>query len=208
MAVRYKLIFYIYDFLDIIYFNREQYSPRTALLSMLPNKQLRIADICAGTGSNSILIAKHRPDANITAIDLSKGMMNAANKKFKKAGVTNINALIADAADTGVPNCSYDVALLSFVLHEINEDLRKRILFEVRRLLKDDGCLYVVEWEQPKRIAQRIKFSFNKLMEPKSFKEYMRLDLHNYFREQGFTIAKKKSCDYSQVLELTKTQNV
>jgi demethylmenaquinone methyltransferase/2-methoxy-6-polyprenyl-1,4-benzoquinol methylase len=205
MAVNYKVISYVYDLIEVLYFNRKEHSPRNALVKMLTDKPVKIVDICAGTGSNSLAIAKQRPNAKITALDLSAEMLNAASKKFNESGVTNINTVIADATDTQIADATYDVAILSLVLHESGEDLRRAILREAQRIIKDNGRLFIIEWEQPKHLLQRIKFSINKLFEPKEFKEFMELNLNDYFREQGFRVINKQSCDYSQVLELGKS---
>jgi len=69
MAVTYKLMSFFYDLVDVIYFKKEESSPRKVLVDMLPDKPLYIADICAGTGSNSLIIAKYHPDSKITAIE-------------------------------------------------------------------------------------------------------------------------------------------
>lgn len=46
-----------------------------------------IADICTGSGCIAIAIAKSRPDASITAIDLSAEALNIARENAQKSGV-------------------------------------------------------------------------------------------------------------------------
>ena len=200
MKAQYKILSLFYDLIDVLYFNRKKYSPRTALINLIPDKPVSILDICAGTGSNSLIIAKSKPEAKITALDLSDDMLKIAAKKFRKANINNIVTVIADAGNTNFSDNSFDIILISLVLHEINEELRKSILREARRLLNNSGRVIVIEWEQPKKLFQRFMFSPIKSMEPKGFKEFLLTDLSLYLKESGFIVIEKRSCDYTQIL--------
>ena len=50
----YKTLSAVYDLLDVVYFNRKESSPRTALVNAIPGTPVKILDVCAGTCSNSI----------------------------------------------------------------------------------------------------------------------------------------------------------
>lgn len=204
MKVQYKALSFFYDLIDTLYFSREQYSPRTALLSFIPDTPVRVLDVCAGTGSNSLLIAKSKPGAKITAIDLSADMLKIAEKKFHNENITNVDTLVADARNTGFGDNSFDIVLLSLVLHEIGEELRQTIINEVKRILRHDGRIIIIEWEQPVKRFQRFMFSPIKSMEPNGFKDFLRTDLTNYFRTFGLNVIERQSCDYTQVLALLK----
>jgi ubiquinone/menaquinone biosynthesis C-methylase UbiE len=202
MRAKYKLSSFFYDLIDVLYFNRERYSPRTALLSLIPDAPVRIFDACAGTGSNSLVIAKKKAKAEITALDLSADMLRIADEKFRKANVYNVKTVVADALCTGFGDNSFDVILLSLVLHEINEDLRQAILTEAKRVLNSGGQIIVIEWKQPQKPFQRFMFSLIKLMEPTGFESFLHTDLAAYFRTFGLTVRERRCCDYAQVLDL------
>jgi len=208
MKANYKFLSFLYDLIDVLYFNRKKHSPRTALLKIIPDESVRVLDVCTGTGSNSLVIAKNKAGAKITALDLSADMLKIADKKFNKANVGNIKTVDADACDTGFVNNSFDIILLSLVLHEIEENLRQAMLNEAKRVLNDNGRIIIIEWEQPKKLFQRMMFSLIKAMEPKGFKEFLYSDLTAYFQSFGLTIADKQSCDYSQVLTLLKNERL
>lgn len=116
----------------------------------------------------------------------------------------NIKITVADACNTGLPNNSFDVILLSLVLHEISEDLRIAILNEAKRLLSPNGQIIIIEWEQPTSIFQKVMFAPIKLLEPKGFKGFLRKDLFVYFKEMGFTVIDTTACDYTKVIRLVK----
>lgn len=204
MKPNYKILSAVYDLLDILYFNHNDKSPRTAMLNAIPDMPIRVLDVCAGTCSNSILIAENRPQSKITALDLSTEMLKIAEKKFIKKGLHNILITVADACNTGLPNNSFDVILLSLVLHEISEDLRIVILNEAKRLLNPNGQIIIIEWEQPTNIFQKVIFAPIKLLEPKGFKGFLRKDLFVYFKEMGFTVIDTAACDYTKVIRLVK----
>lgn len=200
----YKIISDFYDTLDVVYFRNKQRSPRTAMLDMIPNNPVRVLDVCAGTCSNSVLIAQNRPQAKVTALDLSAEMLSVAEQKFHKHGITNIETIVADARDTWLAANSFDVIIMSLVLHEIDERPRMAIFEEVKRLLSDEGVIIVVEWEQPIKLFQRFVFTPIKQFEPAGFMAFLRLDLTSYFENAGFMVLEKQSCDYTQVYKLSK----
>ncbi len=204
MEIRYRSATFIYDLLDVIYFRNKQRSPRTALTGFIPNPAARVLDVCAGTGSNSLLIAQRYPNAKITALDSSENMLQIAEGKFRKAGIGNAETVIADACGTGYDDNAFDVVILSLVLHELDSDLQKTILTESKRVLRNDGRILILEWEQPQKLFRRLKFSLLKLMEPEGFIPFLQSDLAEFFRAFGLTVLEKRSCDYSQVLVLSK----
>ena len=187
----------IYDLLDVIYFNRKDSSPRTALVDAIPVKRVTVLDICAGTCSNSILIAENKPNTMVTALDLSADMLKIAKKKIHQRGIKNIELVIADASNSGLPAHSFDIIIVSLVLHEINENLQSTILQEVKRLLSPNGKVIIIEWAQPEKILQCLKFTLIKLTEPRGFKSFLRKDLTTCFENAGFGILEKRECDYT-----------
>ncbi len=204
MEIRYRSATFIYDLLDVIYFRNKQRSPRTVLSGFISNPAARVLDVCAGTGSNSLLIAQRYPNAQITALDSSENMLKIADSKFHKAGVGNAETVVADACDTGYDDNTFDVVILSLVLHELDSDLQRAMLTESKRVLRDDGRILILEWEQPQKLFQRLKFSLLKLVEPAEFKCFLQKDLSEYFRSFGLIVLEKQSCDYSPVLVLSK----
>jgi len=195
----------IYDLLDVIFFKRKDSSPRTVLVDVIPDKHITVLDMCAGTGSNSILIAEKKPNALVTALDSSANMLRVAKKKLEERGVQNVKIVVADASNSGLPAQSFDIIVISLILHEISESLQDSILREVKRLLAPNGQVIIIEWEQPKKALQGLKFALIKLTEPKGFKSFLQKDLTVYFKNAGFTTLEKHECDYTAVYCLSIT---
>ena len=67
------------------------------------------------------------------------------------------------------------------------------------------GKIYVLEWENPKTIIQKIIFITIKLFEPREFKHFMKKDLNKYFNKNGLRIKNIDYGNYSKVIELEKS---
>jgi demethylmenaquinone methyltransferase/2-methoxy-6-polyprenyl-1,4-benzoquinol methylase len=204
IMVNYKVKSIIYDLIDVVYFSNKSRSPRVALVNSMPDKPISVLDLCAGTCSNSILIAKNKPLSKITALDQSAEMLRLAERKIKKYGLVNVEILAGDATNIDFNDNTFDFVLLSLVLHEMNETLRNDILREAKRVVKETGNIIVIEWARPKKLVQRLLFRMQGLFEPKVYKDFLKLDLANYFKKFNFNILEMKSCNYTKLIRLTK----
>jgi demethylmenaquinone methyltransferase/2-methoxy-6-polyprenyl-1,4-benzoquinol methylase len=107
---------------------------RKAILSALPhNKDLRILDLCCGTG-DQLRYLKHAGYTNLHGLDLDPGMIAYAKNKS-----SSIHFHEGDAANTKFESASFDVILISLALHDKDQFLREAILNEIARLLKQDA---------------------------------------------------------------------
>lgn len=112
----------------------------SALLLPLVPPASRVADLGAGTGSLSVLLAQagHR----VTGVDLAPRMVAAARAKAVAAGVPATFA-VADAAAPPLPEATFDVVLVRHVLWALPDpdDAVRRWV----RLLVPGGRLVLVE---------------------------------------------------------------
>ncbi len=189
--------------LDVIYFRRYESSPRKAVVENI-DLQDKILDLCAGTGTNAVRIAKRYPSVKVAGVDLSQAMLKVAKRKAKKENVSNIAFYCMDATDLKFKNQRFDKVLLSLVLHETEDALTTVMLDEVKRVLKDDGELIVTEWERSSDLRRKLFFLPIELLEPKPFKKFIKADMNTYFERHGFEIKKYIHCEYSRVLILRK----
>lgn len=200
----YKGMSKIYDLLDVLYFNNIERSPRKAVCDYLEPQDVKILDICTGTAANAIKIAKLKKDTQIVGIDISKEMLSIAKKKIKKNELDHIKLYEMDATATTFKDNTFDVILISLVLHEMPKELAEKILIEAKRILKPNGKVLVVEWEAPQSTLKKVLFYFIRKLEPKGFDEFLKMDINNYFGKYGLEIKEIKHCDYSKVLFLKK----
>lgn len=199
----YEVIALGYDLLDVLYFRNYERSPRKAVTENI-DSQDKILDLCTGTGTNAIHIAKKYPATKVLGVDLSQAMLRIAKRKVKKANVLNAAYYCMDATELKFKNQCFDKVLLSLVLHETEDTLAAAMLAEVKRVLKDDGELIVTEWERSSNLIRKLFFLPIELLEPKPFKKFIREDMNTYFERHGFEIRNYIHCDYSRVLVLRK----
>lgn len=93
------------------------------------------------------------------------------------------------------------------VLHEIEEELAESILREARRILKKNGRLIITEWEESDSLTKRLLFAPIKVLEPKSFKQFLKKDIPVWLGKLGFEVIDIKNCDYTKVLECKKIES-
>ena len=197
----YKLIAGVYDLLDVIYFRNYDKSPRKAVIEAI-SKNDKILDLCTGTATNAINISKVNPTAEIIGVDLSKNMFQVAKAKIEKADIKNIKLYEMDATEMSFVPESFDKILLSLILHEMDEELRSKIINEAKRVLKKDGKIIITEWERSTKLSRRLRFLPIHLLEPKPYREFLKKDLYSYFAKHGLKIEKYTHCDYTKVLVL------
>jgi 2-polyprenyl-3-methyl-5-hydroxy-6-metoxy-1,4-benzoquinol methylase len=107
---------------------------------LLPEAPARVADLGSGTGSLSVLLASQGYE--VTAVDLSPGMIAAAQHKAATAGV-EIDFRLGDAANPELASRSFDVVLCRHVLWALPDP--GAALRRWRQLLKPEGTVVMVE---------------------------------------------------------------
>jgi Methylase involved in ubiquinone/menaquinone biosynthesis len=190
--------------LDIIYFNRKETSPRYGILDFISDEKLKVLEVCIGTAENSIIIAEKRPNTEIVGVDLSKEMLELAKDKIEKMGIRNIKTFVMDATNMNFDDNYFDVVLISLVLHEVEDNIRYKIMKEAKRVLKSKGKIIIVEWDKPKKIIQKLPFLIIKLSEPRWFKEFLKLDIKEYVKIFSLKVLSEKKYDYTRIFEITK----
>lgn len=201
----YKAMSEFYDLIDIVYFRDNDNSPRTVVFESIGNEE-KVLDLCTGTATNALKIAKSKPLSEVIGIDLSKDMLKIAQGKVKKSKVQNIKLYHMDATNMRFQDKFFDKILLSLVLHEVEESLAEKILAEAKRVLKDDGEIIVTEWEKSRKFSRRALFLPIDILEPKPFKSFIEKDLYCYFGRYGLKVVSEVHCDYSRVLKLKRSE--
>lgn len=111
-----------------------------------------VLDIGCGTGTLAVA-AWHRcrPGGTVTGVDISEKMLAAARRKTGRAAA-RVTLLSADSADLPFDDGSFDVVVVTTVLHMLPEDRLKPSLEEASRVLRSGGRLLVVDYAgDPKR---------------------------------------------------------
>jgi ubiquinone/menaquinone biosynthesis C-methylase UbiE len=104
-----------------------------------------IADVGAGTGYFSLpLSSTVGAQGKIYAVDAQAEMLAWIERKLKKANLSNIELIHAEAGQTGLPASSCDLFFLANLWHEIDD--RVAVLLEAQRVLKRNGRIAILDW--------------------------------------------------------------
>ena len=148
----------------------------------------KVLEIGCGTGIITFGIADSVD--NITAIDISPKMIEAAKEKRRKLNIDNIDFNVADGYELPYQDKEFDVISLFNVLHMIKEP--KRQLREIYRLLKEDGYLltatdcYGEVVSLKEKLLLLLKKLLNKIGVLPYLKNYKKSDLINLFENMNF----------------------
>jgi demethylmenaquinone methyltransferase/2-methoxy-6-polyprenyl-1,4-benzoquinol methylase len=113
------------------------------LLNAQPGEN--ILEIGCGTGSSLLTISEQvQPDGVTLGLDLSKGMLNIASKKLKKARQFKYLLLNADGINIPTRSSISDAIFVSFTLELFEIGEINLLLNQCKRILKPAGRLAIV----------------------------------------------------------------
>jgi ubiquinone/menaquinone biosynthesis C-methylase UbiE len=126
-------------------------SPHRQLAAMVRGADAEILEVCAATGFLSRIVAAEFPQAKVSALDLSAGMI--AQGRMRAQSVPNLEFVNGDATAMPYADRSFDVVLAAFGLSVLSPPVRGRCLTEIHRVLKRSGRLLVVDIDEPLHAA-------------------------------------------------------
>jgi len=98
-----------------------------------------ILEVGVGTGRS---FPYYPPDANITAIDFSQGMIEKAGNKARERNI-RVQLELMDIQHLAFPDSAFDTVVSSLVFCEVSEPLRG--LEEIRRVVRWGGKVVMLE---------------------------------------------------------------
>jgi ubiquinone/menaquinone biosynthesis C-methylase UbiE len=107
----------------------------------------RVLDVCCGTGAQAFCYA--RRGIISWGIDLDLGMIEFAEKRKRRLGLSRVIFERASATNLPFRDACFDHASVSMGLHEKEGASRDRIVSEMRRVVKKDGTLAIVDYRVP-----------------------------------------------------------
>lgn len=126
-----------------------------AVIRKNPLDAFRALDVCCGTHDLGIECLKRFPNATVTGLDFSEGMLAAGeNKIARERAVGKIIPMQGDALAMPFEDASFDVAFCAYGVR--NFDDAKKGLREIRRVLKPGGQLIILEFFRPTGVLSRL----------------------------------------------------
>jgi demethylmenaquinone methyltransferase/2-methoxy-6-polyprenyl-1,4-benzoquinol methylase len=159
IARMFNNISFRYDFLNhFLSLGIDRLWRKTAIRMLQSGKPRQILDVATGTGDFAIQALRLNP-AKVTGIDISEGMLSIGRKKLEKLKLTDkIDLLTGDSENLQFADETFDAVTVGFGVRNF-EDLVKG-LTEIRRVLKKDGMLVVLEFSKPAKFPMRQLYNF------------------------------------------------
>lgn len=174
-----------YDLVDIVISGiRDKVADVTSA-----KKESKILDVCTGTGKQAFAFGKYGYD--VIGIDLSENMLKVANKKNR---YENVRFEVADVTDIPFERNYFDVSCISFALHDMPLDIRRKVLEEAVRVTKPKGNVIIVDYALPKnKISRYLCYHFVKLYESKYYPSFIRSALEDLTEKYKLELLKRHS---------------
>jgi len=133
---RYQRISPLYDLMELLP-ERRYLSWRSELWQRIQGP--RVLELGVGTGKN---MPFYPPDADLTAIDLTPGMLERARTRARRLGL-DLTLQLGDAQELPFPDASFDSVVATFVFCSVPDPVLG--LREARRVLQPAGRLCLLE---------------------------------------------------------------
>ena len=116
-----------------------------------------VLDVGCGTGALVVRVREVvRPDARVAGLDTSRPMLARAQRRARRAGV-KIELVAGRAEELPFPDASFDIVLLSLVLHHLPASHRAQAITEAARVLRAGGRVVVVEFARSTGTGSRLR---------------------------------------------------
>jgi demethylmenaquinone methyltransferase/2-methoxy-6-polyprenyl-1,4-benzoquinol methylase len=183
-----------YDFLNhFLSLNIDKIWRRKAIRELAAHNPIKILDIATGTGDLAIQALKKMPNAEITGVDISEGMLELGRKKLEKNNISQITLNYGDSENLNFEDATFDGAMVAFGVRNF-ENLNKG-LSEIARVLKPAQALVVLEFSHPTTFPFKQFYNFySKYVLPRIGKIFSKDDsAYTYLPEsvQAFPSGKK-----------------
>jgi len=166
-----------------------------------PQPGEKIIDVCSGTGTLSIMLAKRLGGGEVVGIEISPAQLKIARKKEKPDGLFFIEG---DAQDIPLEDCYFDRGVICGALHEMPQEVRGNVLSEAYRIIRPGGKIVIIEHNKPKRKWKAGLFDFLERFNPEypTYKNMLKCGLINEIERAGFRIVKTNttSWEYLQIV--------
>ncbi|MBN2074495.1 MAG: class I SAM-dependent methyltransferase [Dehalococcoidales bacterium] len=137
-----SFLFLLEDVFNNLFGGKFIYSPY--FKSFVLNGSENILDFGCGGGVSSQVLANQLDETgSLTCVDLSDYWVKKAKKRLMRYPKVTIRQ--GDIREMDIPDSSFDVITIHYVLHDILSEIRQAIASRLSDLLKPDGRLFIKE---------------------------------------------------------------
>lgn len=149
-----------YDFLNhFLSLNIDKIWRRKAIEKVAAIQPKHILDVATGTADLAIAAHKKLPEATITGVDISEGMLAVGRKKLVASHFDKqIKLITGDSEALPFPDNSFDVVMCAYGVR--NFDNLEAGLKDMRRVLRTGGRLVILEFSHPQKTPVKQLFRF------------------------------------------------
>ncbi|MEA1948925.1 MAG: methyltransferase domain-containing protein [Thermodesulfobacteriota bacterium] len=181
--IYYNVFSYVYDAFVNLHARRDAVDTRNFLVAMANRAgkiNPAILDICCGTGAVIAAFANCYPESLTVGYDFSRGMLRKAQNKQ-----TSLKTILieGDAATLPFADGSFDIVTCSHALYELKSPTRQTALQEMKRIIRSNGVVLLMEHEVPHHPLIKILFNIRMMtMGSADAMEFVKGGLHPYQR--------------------------
>lgn len=159
---------------------------RDRLLALTaPQPEWRVLDVATGGGHTALAFAPHVRE--VVATDLTKPMLEAAERHIRASGATNVRFQEADAMALPFEDASFDLVTCRVAPHHFPDCAR--FVRESARVVRPGGIVAVIDNVVPDdETAAKFINAFEKLRDPSHNWAYTEGEWVGFFRDAGLRV--------------------
>ena len=104
----------------------------------------RVVDVGAGNGALTFLLARLRPDIDVTGVDVTPELVAAGNEEARNRNLSAVRFVTGDALQLDFPDSSFDAAVCQTLLVHLAKP--ERAVSEMARVLRPGGTFMGAEF--------------------------------------------------------------
>ncbi|RLI10094.1 SAM-dependent methyltransferase [Candidatus Bathyarchaeota archaeon] len=149
--VHFRMISFVHDTLYGLFVN-----PYGLLNAAGLKSGQKVLEVGCGPGFFTIPAAKIVGEkGKVYTLDVNPVAVETVRRKIKEKDLKNIEVILADASETGLPDESIDVAFLFGVVHALGDV--DAVIWEMHRVLKAKGVLSIQKsWWSEKKLLDAV----------------------------------------------------
>ncbi len=167
---------------------RQVIPPITRFVRAEGGGRLRVLDVACGTGRTLRQLATAHPGLAYHGVDLSPYYVQAARRLL--AGVAEASLAVENAEHLPYADGAFDVVTSVYLFHELPRNARRRVVAEMRRVLRPGGLLVIEDSAQPSDSPElaTVLAGFPAEFHEPFYRDYLGDDLASLLAEAGLVV--------------------